>query len=156
MDARFLCVPGLILAGPVAALAHGVTLAYTTAAAVVVTVDARFDSGEPMAGGQVMVYAPNDPARPWLTGVCDETGQFQFTPDSTLPGTWEVQVRLAGHGDIVYVPVGNPASTNLAAGTAAQVTQASGSYTPLQLVVMGASVIWGFIGTALFFSGRRG
>ncbi len=43
---------------------------------------------------------------PWLTGICDQQGRFSFTPDPDLPGTWDVQVRQAGHGDIIHIPVG--------------------------------------------------
>lgn len=134
--------------------AHGVKIAYTTTTAVVVKLQAHFDSGEPMTGGQVTIYAPDNPSSPWLTGTCDEQGRFQFTPDPAIPGTWEVQVRLAGHGDIVYVPIGAADHATAPSGTVTQIMSDS-SYSPLQLVVMGGSVVWGLFGTALFFSNRR-
>jgi nickel transport protein len=125
-----------------------------TATVTVVDIRATYDSGEPMAGGQVTIYAPSDPSTPWQTGQCDAAGTFTFTPDPSLPGRWEVQVRQAGHGDIVSVEVAPPSDgehpdrlSSAGNGPAAQ------GYTPLQYVVMGASVVWGFIGTALYFSG---
>jgi nickel transport protein len=122
--------------------AHGVKIDYTINLAVEIV--ATYDTGEPMSGGQVTVYAPNDPATTWLTGVCDEEGRFTFTPDPNQPGTWDVQVRQAGHGDMIHIPIGEDVA--LAGGT---------GYTSLQIMLMGACVVWGFVGTALFFSCRH-
>jgi nickel transport protein len=138
------------------ALAHGVTVTYETRTASVVTLQAAFETGEPMAGGQVSIYTPNDPATPWQTGVCDEQGRYTFVPDPSIPGTWEVQVRQAGHGDIIYVEVAPPAETTAASSTAFLTGGSSTAHTPLQLLVMGGAVVWGCIGTALFFARRRG
>jgi len=121
------------------AFAHGASVAYTIN--MTVEIQATYDTGEPLAGGQVTVYAPDDPSTPWLTGVCDEEGRFTFTPDPSLPGTWDVQVRQSGHGDIVHIPIGE--------GTA---VTGGGGFTTLQIVLMGACVVWGFAGTALFFA----
>ena len=124
------------------AAAHGARVEYKTSMAV--EIHATYDTGEPMGGGQVTVYAPDDPSTPWLTGVCDEDGRFTFTPDPSKPGTWDVQVRQSGHGDMVHIPIGE--SMAVAGGT---------GYTPLQIVLMAACVVWGFVGAALFFSRRR-
>jgi nickel transport protein len=124
------------------AFAHGAQITYQLKTTV--EIEATYDSGEPMAEGQVTVYAPDDPATPWLTGVCDEEGRFAFTPDPSIPGTWDVQVRQAGHGDMVHIPIGEEGAA--ASGT---------GFTPLQIVLMAGSVVWGAVGTALFFS-RRG
>lgn len=122
--------------------AHGAKIEYSINMAV--ELRATYDTGEPMAGGLVTVYAPDDPSTPWLTGVCDEEGRFSFTPDSDKPGTWDVQVRQSGHGDMIHIPIGE--------GTA---MGGSTGYTPPQIVLMGASVAWGLVGTALFFSRRK-
>ena len=124
------------------ASAHGVKIEYQINVAVEVL--AAYDTGEPMSGAQVAVYAPDDPSTPWLTGVCDEEGRFTFTPDPAKPGTWDVQVRQAGHGDMVHIPIGEDVAMSGSTG-----------YTPLQIVLMGACVVWGFVGTALFFSRGR-
>lgn len=133
----------LALALATTALAHGAEIKYTLNATV--EIRASYDNGDPMDGGQVAVYAPDDPSTPWLTGVCDPQGRFSFTPDPALPGTWDVQVRQAGHGDIIHIPVG--------AGVA---SSGGGGYTTPQIVLMGACVIWGLVGTALFFSRKPG
>ena len=135
-------VLGLLLPAP--ALAHGVNIQYSSD--IEITVVAKYDSGEPMAGAQVAVYAPDDLTTPWLTGVCDNEGRFSFTPDSSIPGTWDVQVRLAGHGGMIHIPVG---------GDSAVSSGGVGGYSYLQIGLMAACVIWGSIGTALYFRRRR-
>ena len=122
--------------------AHGAEIEYTLSTAVELV--AAYDTGEPMAGGQVTVYAPDDPANPWLTGECDEEGRFVFTPDPSKPGTWDVQVRQAGHGDMVHIAIGE--------GVAAS---GGGGLSVAQIVLMAACVVWGFVGTALFFASRK-
>jgi len=133
----------LLALGPTPrALAHGAKIEYTISMAV--EIRATYDTGEPMDGGQVTVYAPDAPSIPWLEGVCDKDGRFIFTPDPSRPGTWDVQVRQAGHGDMVHIPIGEEMA--MTGGT---------GYTPLQIVLMGVCVVWGFVGTAFFFSRRR-
>lgn len=126
-----------------AAFAHGVELSYE--AVKVVEITARYDSGDPLAGGQVAVFSPDDPVNPWLTGTCDDEGQFSFTPDPSRPGLWEVQVRLAGHGGLIRIEIAGDSSHF--AGTT--------GYTTLQKLVMAVAVIWGLTGTVLFFSRRN-
>lgn len=130
------------------AFAHGVSLTSTASQALVVEIDAAYDNGDPMVAAQVMVYAPNDPSQPWMTATTDEQGQFVFVPDQALPGTWEVTVRQSGHGGTTYVEV----SDNPEARVATQVAGTGTSYSSFQWVLMGASVVWGFVGTALYFS----
>ena len=121
--------------------AHGAKIEYTID--MTVEIRAAYDSGKPMAGAQVTVYAPNNPAQPWLTGVCDQDGRFTFVPDPSLPGTWDVQVRLAGHGDMLHITIGQDGATGGSSG-----------FGGLQLVLMGATTVWGFVGTALYLSRR--
>lgn len=132
----------LVLGATGTAFAHGAKIEYTLSTAVELV--ATYDTGEPLAGGQVTVYAPDDPTTPWLTGVCDDEGRFVFTPDPDKPGTWDVQVRQAGHGDIVHIPIGAGAASS-----------GGGGFSPTQIVLMAACVVWGFVGTALFFSRRN-
>lgn len=132
--------------------AHGVALDYTSVAAVQLT--ATYDNGEPMKNAQVNIYAPDDPSDPWLTGQTDEQGQFVFTPDAEQAGNWEVQVRQAGHGDIVNIPVNTNADGSVQIADAIA-KRTSDSYSTPQLVLMGAAGIWGFVGTALFFSREK-
>lgn len=136
-----------LAASPV--LAHGAMIEGSVVPAIAVR--AAYDTGEPMARGQVSVFAPSDPARPRLTGVSDDDGRFSFVPDPGEEGVWAVQVRQAGHGAIVHVRVD-------AAGAEAGPSPATtAGADPLQRAIMAGAVVWGFIGTALFFwRGRRG
>jgi nickel transport protein len=143
LPAALILALGLAMGVTMTASAHGAKIEYALHTAVEIV--ATYDTGEPMAGGQVTVYAPDDPSTPWLTGACDEEGRFTFTPDSSQPGTWDVQVRQSGHGDIVHIPIGEGAAASGGTG-----------FTPLQIVLMGACAVWGFVGTALFFSRRQG
>ena len=133
----------LIFGLPTTAYAHGAKIVYTVN--VSIDIVASYDNGEPMAGAQVVVYAPDDPSSAWLTGVCDDEGCFSFTPDTSKPGTWDIQVRQSGHGDIVHIPIGEDTVA----------TGGGGGYTVLQIVLMAVCGIWGFVGTALYFT-RRG
>jgi nickel transport protein len=147
MNIRWKSIIGTVLAMvpllglPLAVYAHGAEIEYTVGMTVEIT--AAYDSGEPMSGAQVTVYAPDEPATPWLTGFCDDEGRFSFTPDTANPGTWDVQVRQAGHGDIVHIPIGTGSADS------------GGGATPLQIALMSLCVVWGCVGTALYFKRRR-
>ncbi|NEP84672.1 MAG: carboxypeptidase regulatory-like domain-containing protein [Okeania sp. SIO3B3] len=134
-----------ILIGGMAS-AHGVVIDYTVQNAVAIDIQAKFDTGQIMPEAQVTVYAPDDPQTPWLTSTTNENGKFSFTPDMSKPGTWDIQVRKAGHGHIIHVPL-EDTTTGLQT-----TTTTSNGFTTLQIIIMSASVIWGFVGTALYFS----
>ncbi|NJP04135.1 MAG: DUF4198 domain-containing protein [Chloroflexaceae bacterium] len=146
----------IMSAAPTMILAHGAHITYTTGPAI--SIVATYDSGEPMADAQVAVYAPDDPMTPWMTGTCDAEGRFTFIPDASISGNWEVQVRQAGHGNIITIPIQAETTTNSAAmssGMGSTAVSGGGGYTPLQIVLMSGSIIWGLVGTALFFMRRR-
>lgn len=150
---------------PNLAHAHGALIKYKMAPAV--ALQAMYDDGEPMAKAQIIVYAPSNPVEPWLTAMTDEKGHFTFVPDQSIHGEWAVQARQAGHGAMAHINIGgDAASSDDAADTpntgteqiaAAQQTSQmqSTGHTPMQRWLMTASVIWGFIGTGLFFSRKR-
>ncbi len=149
-------VGAVAIATPQRAIAHGTSIEYRTTQALEVI--ATYDTGEPLADAQVTVYAPDNPADPWLTGTTDDQGRFTFTPDPAIAGNWDVQVRQAGHGDIVSIPLEGTGGTDNAEDSGVTLTNTAGrsspSITPLQKTVMVGSVIWGLVGTALFFSSR--
>jgi nickel transport protein len=138
----FFTTLALLLVLTLPAYAHGAKIEYTIG--MTVEIVASYDDGEPMAGAQVTIYAPDALSTPWLTGVCDDEGRFSFAPDTTKTGTWDIQVRQAGHGDIVHIPIGTESAGNSSGGT-----------TPLQIALMAVCVVWGCIGTALYFLRRR-
>jgi nickel transport protein len=139
-----------------AAWAHGAHIEYEITQAIQLT--ARYDNGDPMAEAQVTVYSPSDPANVWQKGVTDQAGQYIFAPDPDQSGNWEVQVRQAGHGDIVAIPMaeadsGQDLETLIPPTLASPARSENG--TGLQKGLMVASVIWGCVGTALFFSRQK-
>ncbi|MGD1864685.1 MAG: carboxypeptidase regulatory-like domain-containing protein [Phormidesmis sp.] len=64
-----------------------------------------FSNGEPLKGAKVTVYAPDQPLRARVTGITDSQGRFTFDPDESISGDWEVNIKRAGHQDILTVPV---------------------------------------------------
>lgn len=162
---RFFLVIAMV-SGSTSALAHGVKIQQREVKAI--ALQAQYESGEPMAGAQVLVYSPDNPEQPWLTGTTDDKGKFLFTPDGDRPGNWQMMIRQAGHGSMVTIPV--QAKAILEEGSEVEqngdvmesqkaVAMASMQKTELsptqQWLSMGA-IVWGFIGTALFFSKTRG
>ncbi|NJL37634.1 MAG: hypothetical protein HC840_17375 [Leptolyngbyaceae cyanobacterium RM2_2_4] len=63
---------------------------------------AYYSTGEPMADGQVRVYAPGD-SEPWRTGRCDRQGRYTFTPDLSRRGRWTVRVESEGHSNFINI-----------------------------------------------------
>jgi nickel transport protein len=133
-------------------LAHGVVLEHRQVGSVEVL--AQYDTGEPMANAQVIVYAPDEPNEAWQQGTTDD----------------QVMVRQAGHGGIITVPVspemadGAPPPASEGATTDSEtagsvpnsVISPGTNLSPVQRGITIGSVIWGFIGTALFFArGKR-
>ena len=122
--------------------AHGTEINYKLTKAI--EVEALFDTGEPMANAQVIVYAPDNPEKAWLQGEADAQGRFIFTPDTSIAGRWDVTIRTAGHGDVLYIPI-----------EAGEITVNNNTTNRFQTMLMGAMGLWGFIGTALYFSRRK-
>lgn len=143
----------LAAAGARTASAHGAFVEARQVGAVVV--EARFDAGDPMAGAQVAVFAPGDPDAPWLLGVADGDGRFIFTPDDQ-PGAWRVEARRAGHGAAATVTLAGYSAAPPPAGPLVEPATGPFAAAPLQRAVMGACVVWGFVGTALYLRRKGG
>jgi nickel transport protein len=125
--------------------AHGVQAGYIERTGIEVV--ARYDTGHPMSGARVSVFAPDNPTSPWITSTLDENGLFRFVPDPAMPGTWSVQVRQEGHGAMIHIPVGESVAREVETGPV--------RLTLLQRILVAASISWGGIGTALYFSRKR-
>ncbi|MEL6136813.1 MAG: carboxypeptidase regulatory-like domain-containing protein [Cyanobacteria bacterium J06628_6] len=136
-----------LLGGSLAAPAQGHGAISAVEKTISVRVTSQYDTGEPIAQGQVAVYSPNNLESPWMTGTTDEAGVFEFTP-ADIAGDWEVVIRKAGHGQSITVPMTaadiNPGrNSGLLGGTSA-----------IQKLLTAAAIVWGFVGTALFFARR--
>ena len=146
--------------------AHGSQIKYHQITKIVL--QARFDDGTPMKNAQAVVYSPQDPTTPWLTGITDENGQFNFVPDPNLSGNWDVKIRQSGHGDIISIPL---VAGRIASGLTEQpnltrtqkpldisetgVVSSNNELTPWQKLLMTITSVWGFIGTACYFSRNK-
>lgn len=127
---------------PQTTFAHGVEIQFESA--VSYQVRATFENGSPMDEAQVNIFAPGEPSKPWESGVTDKNGVYNFNPDPSKKGTWEIQVRKAGHGGMKTFEASSPG-----------IQTKSDDNSLLQKSVMIGSVIWGCIGTALYFRRRK-
>ena len=132
---------------------HGVKIQHQVTQAI--KINAVYHTGSPLANAPVKVYAPNAPNKVWLKGITDEEGNFIFAPDDSQPGYWEIKVRQAGHGELVTVPFKVDKSEDYPKkninNSDYHLASTSRDYNPLQIGLMIGCVMWGFVGTALFF-----
>jgi nickel transport protein len=141
------CRVGLGLLGAIAfsegVMAHGVSI--NAQMTFGVEVQASYDEGQPLALAQVQVFSPTNAETALFTGQTDKEGRYQFIP--TGSGNWEILVRQSGHGESLTVPIdlGGEPLPSLASSGSDNLSQ--------RLITLG-SVIWGCIGTALYFKGR--
>ncbi len=124
------------------AMAHGVVFEYHSSMTYIIT--GNYDDGTPLSEAQVTVYAPDDPKNAWKTGSSDDEGKYFFTPDISKPGIWTIQFRKAGHGGTVNIEVGEESAVS-----------SSSAYSSAQMAIMAIAVIWGLIGTALYFKKEK-
>ena len=133
-----------VLCAPHVALSHAALIEAETTQAI--RLHAFYETGEPMAQAQVIIFAPDNPALVWRQGLTDLQGRFDFIPDAQM-GRWSVQVRQAGHGAMAHVEMGTMDPV--------VITSASGPQNWTQRAIMIALVAWGALGTALWAAGNR-
>ncbi|MDY7020088.1 MAG: carboxypeptidase-like regulatory domain-containing protein [Cyanobacteriota bacterium] len=145
------------------ASAHGVKIEHRTTQSI--EINAQYDTGKPLSNAQVTIYAPNDPTTPWQQGQTDEQGNFVFIPDPTQTGYWDVKVRQAGHGGLTSIQVVSDSNTpQVSESEVSENIENPGSFyskvstglSPVQQGLMMGSMLWGCVGTALFFSKFNG
>lgn len=127
--------------------AHGALMEYAFTPGI--TILAKYDTGHPMAGAQITVYAPDNPAKPWLSGTSDEEGRFSFVPAPDMPGMWTIQTRQAGHGAMIHIPMDQAFTPDTGA---APVSTGPNTW---QRLLMALAVAWGCVGTALYFTHKK-
>jgi nickel transport protein len=110
-------------------------------------IKAMFDSGEAISNADVLVFPPGETSAS-VTEKADSEGVFYFTPDR--PGAWTLQVRdKTGHGMRINLDIDESLSIAGDTGSGSGVNTA-------QKILMALSVVWGALGTALYFKGKRG
>lgn len=126
------------------AYSHGTE--YEIIRSELVVIRASLDTGEAMAESDVLIFAPGETDVSDKT-ITDKDGVFSFLPDK--PGTWIIQVRgKEGHGLRINLDIDE--SLKLAADQ-----NLSSAIPLLQKIVMVICVLWGFIGTFLYFKRRK-
>lgn len=146
---------------PLPSLAHNTIIEYQATEAI--AIEAKFDDGTPLSNAQVVVYAPDNPNQAWQKGITDDQGKFSFIPDYKNKGNWTVKVRLAGHGDVINIPINasniqNPSASLSHSETISSSLSLSHDNAQLSLrqkLMMAMMGSWGFVGTALFFSRKN-
>ncbi len=114
----------------------------------VVGVKASFDTGEPMTDARVIIFAPNT-SQVYFQTKSDKNGVVTFCPDKS--GLWSLMIRdNSGHGMRVNLEIDDAMTVSMG-----QKESLLGTATLLQKIIMAGCVIWGFIGTALFFKRKQ-
>jgi nickel transport protein len=93
------------LLNPGTASAHVLQANYQVLAADSLEVQGVFSTGEFYEGAPVVIYSPKDPKHPWLTGLADRDGKFDFHPDQSIAGNWSIEIGKGQHWDQLFVPV---------------------------------------------------
>lgn len=70
-------------------------------------IQSTFSETESFPNAPVVVYSPENPDQPWMTGTTDENGKFAFEPEPGVTGTWSVEIGEDSHWDQLNVPVGD-------------------------------------------------
>lgn len=132
----------LILIMPTVIYAHGVVYEFVQNK---VCIKVSYESGEAFYPATVKVYRP-DEKKVSMKSKTDENGFFSFEPD--IAGKWILMFQdSSGHGTRVNV--------NIKDDLTLDIENSVDSISVFQKIIMGICVIWGFVGTALFFIKRR-
>ncbi|HPF05961.1 MAG TPA: hypothetical protein PK293_07985 [Spirochaetota bacterium] len=135
----------IILALAASAYSHGTK--YEIVRSGKIDIKAMFDSGEPMSDADILVFPPGS-TKASVTERADAKGIFSFAPDRA--GTWTLQVRdKTGHGMRINLDIDETLSIK------GDSPDGSGLNTA-QKVIMALCVVWGAVGTALYFKGKKG
>ena len=114
-----------------------------------IAVRARGHGGEGLAGAEVEVFSPADPATPSWKGRTDRRGWVAFVPDA--PGRWRVRiVDATGHGIVTDVEVPAPGAAVAPPASAPAPSALPTLVRPLAGVALVAA-IFGF----LYLRGRK-
>ena len=125
---------------PLACLGHGVKHEVFE---VGTGVKATYADETPMAYCEVAVFAPDDDASEYQTGITDRNGCFAFVPDTS--GAWRVTVD-DGMGHLVTADISVDSLRVANPGTRQGPDRMSS-------LIMGISVIFGLFGVYVLFRG---
>ena len=125
--------------------AHGTE--YEVLSDGVIGIKASFDTGEVIADSRVLIFAPGE-QEPTFETKTDGNGIVCFAPDRS--GIWVLQIRHeSGHGMRINFEVDDSMRLHVSDGASFKKLSTG------QRIAMAACVAFGFIGTALYFLGRK-
>lgn len=127
---------------PVMLFAHGINAEILSGN--VIAVKFSYDGGAAMKNAAVKIFAPDNYEHPSISAATNEQGMVYFVP--TKKGEWILMAKDdGGHIKRVNIPVDE-----------SKIAQSSShDLTYLQKIIIAICVVWGFIGTALFFKSRK-
>jgi len=110
-------------------------------------IHAMFEDGTPIKNGKVLIFKPGE-VKPYKKIKTDENGFFNFIVKGKQKGLWIMQILDdTGHGLRINLPIDSngflSGSKKIEMGT---------SY--IQKILMALAIVWGFVGTALYFKRR--
>lgn len=144
MKKKFFLVPLIILNITASAFSHGTK--YEIVKTGRIGIKAMYDSGEAISNADVLVFPPRETSAS-VTEKADSAGVFYFTPDRA--GTWTFQVRDGtGHGMRINLDIDE---SLIIVGE----TVPGSGLSIAQKILMALCVVWGSIGTALYFKGKK-
>lgn len=158
---RWICLLGLGLMGfsePRSLVAHGGHI-HVLQPAGVQLIEATYDSGQPIVGARVSLFAPGS-QEPFLHAQTDRRGRFAFATEE--PGKWKISVddgqghRFSKIIDVAISEVGGGMASSINAENA---ERAGGSRRPvaklIERIFMGLCLIFGFMGLAIWWNLRK-
>ena len=108
-------------------------------------IEAMYNEGSPMSDSDVTLFSPDNSTNPYLTGITDQKGRFIFFPETK--GEWILRVDDGmGHSLTAKLDVTEK-------GVLSKTDGAILSY--LQKITMAICVLWGLIGTGLYFKSKK-
>lgn len=111
-----------------------------------ISVKSSFGTGVPMANCDVLIFYPSSTKIDMKTRTNND-GIFSFIPDKA--GIWSIQVRdKSGHGMRINLEIDEQFKLKSDNST-------NNGISYIQKIIMAICVIWGFVGTALFFKRRK-
>ncbi len=135
----------IIIGGPYNLFAHGSKYEIINPG---IGIKASYFDGSVMSDSDVEVYSTANSKKTTFTGITDSKGRFHFFPDKT--GKWRITISDGmGHAVEALVNVGNDMIAESAPANN------KGAFSTLQIFVMAICVIWGFIGTGLYFKRNK-
>lgn len=96
---------------------------------------------------------PDTPPESTPDTASDSTSTLTLSDGSQIVISGDAQFQV--NGDIVISATGDIQQAGNTASSESRVMSSGSGFTTTQILIMSISVIWGFIGTALYFSGRR-